>query len=479
MHLLTFFDIFCYFLYYERMTNEKTGLSENKMGVMPVTKLLVNMSLPMMFSMLIQALYNIVDSIFVAKISENALTAVSMAFPIQTLMMAFALGTSVGVNALLSMRLGQKNQEGVNKTAVNGLFLAICSYIVFLVVGLACTGIYFSTQTSDREIIDLGISYTSIVIAMSFGMYLGIMFDKLLQSTGLTFYTMITQIVGAVFNLIFDPLLIFGLGPFPKMGIAGAALATVLGQIFACVLSYLFNIRVNKEIQFKFKGFVPDKNVIAHIYKIAVPSILMQSINSITTYGMNLIIGKFSMTAVAVYGVYFKLNSFIFLPVFGLNTGMVPIISFNYGACNKKRITKTIKVSLIFALSIMAFGVVIFETIPAKLLALFNASPEMLAIGVPALRIIAPSFMGAAIAIVMGSTFQALGNAVYSMNVSFVRQIVVLLPVAYMFSLSGKVNNVWFCFLVAEIFAISLSFFYLHRIYIKKIKPLDALKADK
>lgn len=196
---------------------------------------------------------------------------------------------------------------------------------------------------------------------MSFGMYLGIMFDKLLQSTGLTFYTMITQIVGAVFNLIFDPLLIFGLGPFPKMGIAGAALATVLGQIVACVLSYLFNIRVNKEIQFKFKGFVPDKNVIAHIYKIAVPSILMQSINSITTYGMNLIIGKFSMTAVAVYGVYFKLNSFIFLPVFGLNTGMVPIISFNYGACNKKRITKTIKVSLILALSIMAFGVVILK----------------------------------------------------------------------------------------------------------------------
>ncbi len=455
------------------MNNEKNFLPENKMGTMPVTKLLLSMSLPMMFSMLIQALYNIVDSIFVSMINENALTAVSLAFPIQVLMFAFGIGTSIGVNALVSMRLGQKNQDALNKTAVNGLFLAACSYIVFLIAGLATIRIYFTTQTSDAQIIEYGISYMSTIIIFSFGMFMGVMFDKLLQSTGLTFYTMVTQLIGAVFNLIFDPLLIFGIGPFPRLGIQGAALATVLGQIFAGFVSYRFNMKINKEIHFKFKGFKPDFAIIKNIYKISAPSILLQSINSVTTYGMNLIIGQFTMTAVAVYGVYFKLNSFIFMPVFGLNSGMVPIVSYNYGACKKERITKTIKASLTFALAIMAVGFILFETIPARLLSLFNASPEMLDIGVTALRIIAPSFLGAAISIVLGSVFQALGDAIYSMNVSLVRQLVVLLPVAYLFSLSGKVGNVWYCFLVAEVFAISLSLFYLRRIYLKRIKNLE------
>lgn len=442
------------------------------MGTMPVTKLLLNMSLPVMFSMFVQALYNIVDSIFVSMISENALTAVSLAFPIQTLMLAIGIGTSIGVNALLAMRLGQKNQEAVNKTAVNGLFLAVCSYIVFAIAGTLIIYPYFCSQTTNTEIIDFGMSYMNIAISLSFGMFIGIMFDKLLQSTGLTFYTMITQLTGAVTNIIFDPLLIFGIGPFPKMGIAGAAYATVLGQILSAVLSYILNVKKNHYIQYKFKGFRPDKTIIAHIYKIGVPSILLQSINSVTTYGMNLIIGGFSTTAIAVYGVYFKLNSFIFLPVFGLNSGIVPIISYNYGAKKPQRITGTIKSALIFALSIMGIGVVLFEAIPARLLSLFNASPAMMEMGVYALRIIAPSFLGAAIAITFGSVFQALGDAMYSMIVSFVRQLVVLLPVAYLLSLTGNIHNVWYCFLIAEVFALCLSIYYLRHIYNKKIKHL-------
>ena len=440
------------------------NIRENKMGVMPVTKLLLNMSLPIMLSMLVMACYNIVDSIFVAQINENALTAISLAFPVQTLMIAVSIGTAIGVNALLAMKLGQKDSDAVNKIAMNGLFLSVCSFIVFFILGFLFTKPYLKTQTSDGQIIQFGSEYLKIITMASSALFVSTMSDRLLQATGRTFYTMITQLVGAITNIILDPLMIFGIGPFPKMGMAGAAWATVIGQIFSAVVSLYFNLKKNPDIHFKLKGFKPNSLIIGQIYKIGIPSILLQSINSVTTYGMNLILGTFSATAIAVYGVYFKLNSFIFMPVFGLTTGMVPIVSYNYGAGNAERIKKTVKSTILIAVSIMIFGIVIFELFPAELLMLFKASEHMLGIGCTAMRIIAPSFIGAAIAITFGSTFQALGKSFLSMTVSFVRQIVVLLPVAYFLSRTGKLENVWFCFLVAEIFAISLSAFFMHRI---------------
>ncbi|QTQ11583.1 MATE family efflux transporter [Treponema parvum] len=445
---------------------------ENRMGNMPVTRLLVSMSLPIMVSMFVMALYNIVDSIFVSMISEEALTAVSIAFPLQTLAMAFGIGTSVGVGAVLSMRLGEKNQEAVNKTAVNGIFLGICNYIGFAVIVFPLLRAYFSTQTSDERIIAYGVEYMQIIVVLGLGTFLGTMFDRLLQSTGRTFYTMITQITGALTNIILDPILIFGIGPFPKMGMQGAALATVIGQILGGILSFIFNMRFNNDIKFKFKKFRPDGTIILHIYKIAVPTILMQSINSITTYGMNLVLGIFSSTAIAVYGVYFKLNSFIFMPVFGLNNGMIPIIAFNYGAKQRSRIIKTIKSALSLSLLIMTIGVILFETAPAALLKLFNASNAMLEIGIPALRTIAPSFFGAAFAIILISVFQALGNAVYSMLISFTRQLIVLLPIAYLLSFTGKIDNVWFCFIIAEVISLLCCFLFLRRIYNKKLRNM-------
>lgn len=440
------------------------NIRENKMGVMPVTKLLLNMSLPIMLSMLVMACYNIVDSIFVAQINENALTAISLAFPVQTLMIAVSIGTAIGVNALLAMKLGQKDSDAVNKIAMNGLFLSVCSFIVFFILGFLFTKPYLKTQTSDEQIIQFGSEYLKIITMASSALFVSTMSDRLLQATGRTFYTMITQLVGAITNIILDPLMIFGIGPFPKMGMAGAAWATVIGQIFSAVVSLYFNLKKNPDIHFKLKGFKPNSLIIGQIYKIGIPSILLQSINSVTTYGMNLILGTFSATAIAVYGVYFKLNSFIFMPVFGLTTGMVPIVSYNYGAGNAERIKKTVKSTILIAVSIMIFGIVIFELFPAELLMLFKASEHMLGIGCTAMRIIAPSFIGAAIAITFGSTFQALGKSFLSMTVSFVRQIIVLLPVAYFLSRTGKLENVWLCFLVAEIFAISLSAFFMHRI---------------
>lgn len=440
------------------------NIKENKMGVMPVTKLLLNMSLPIMLSMLVMACYNIVDSIFVAQINENALTAISLAFPVQTLMIAVSIGTAIGVNALLAMKLGQKDSDAVNKIAMNGLFLSVCSFIVFFILGFLFTKPYLKTQTSDEQIIQFGSEYLKIITMASSALFVSTMSDRLLQATGRTFYTMITQLVGAITNIILDPLMIFGIGPFPKMGMAGAAWATVIGQIFSAVVSLYFNLKKNPDIHFKLKGFKPNSLIIGQIYKIGIPSILLQSINSVTTYGMNLILGTFSATAIAVYGVYFKLNSFIFMPVFGLTTGMVPIVSYNYGAGNAERIKKTVKSTILIAVSIMIFGIVIFELFPAELLMLFKASEHMLGIGCTAMRIIAPSFIGAAIAITFGSTFQALGKSFLSMTVSFVRQIIVLLPVAYFLSRTGKLENVWLCFLVAEIFAISLSAFFMHRI---------------
>ena len=453
--------------------SENTNIqTENKMGVMPVGKLLIQMALPMMISMLVQALYNIVDSIFVGYISENALTAVSLAFPIQNLMIAVATGTGVGINALLSMRLGQKNQNAVNDTAMNGLFLSLCSTLIFIVLGFTIPEVYFKSQTTDLEIIDYGVKYLRVCLIGSFGLFSGITFERLLQATGQTVNSMIAQLAGAITNIVLDPIMIFGLLGCPAMGITGAALATVVGQFVTLFVSTYLNFKKNKEIVFNFKTFKPSKSVIAEIYRVGIPSILLASIGSVMTYLMNLILGAFTMTAVAVFGVYFKLNSFIFMPVFGMNNALVPIIAYNYGARNRKRITGTLKRGVIIILCIMTFGTILFELFPEFLLGLFNASPEMLEIGIPALRIIAIHFPVAAICIIFMSCFQALGMGITSMIVSFVRQLVVLLPVAYLLSLTGVLSSVWWCFPIAEFSALILSSFFMIKVFKVKLKDL-------
>ena len=453
-------------------TQTNTIQTENKMGTMPLGKLLLTMSLPMMISMLVQACYNIVDSIFVAKISENALTAVSLAFPIQNLMIATSVGTGVGINALLSMRLGQKDEKGVSDSAMNGIFLYAITCIIFIILGVFIPRIYFESQTDNPEIIDYGVKYLSICMIVSVGLYGANLFERLLQSTGRTVLSMISQLAGAITNIIFDPLLIFGVGFFPKLGIAGAAWATVFGQIVGFGISLTLNILKNKEIKFKIKGFRPSIHVIGNIYKVGAPSILLGSIGSVLTYLINLILGTFSTTAIAVYGVYFKLQSFIFMPVFGLNNGIVPIVAYNYGAKRKDRITKAIKLCAIAAVSIMVVGLLIFELLPRQLLSWFNASDEMYAIGVPALRRIALHFPVAAVCITLISVFQALGKGLMSMIVSFVRQIIVLLPAAYLLSLTGNVNNIWWAFIIAESASLIASAIGMRLVYNKEIKKL-------
>ena len=450
---------------------------ENKMGVMPENKLLLSMSIPMMVSMLVQALYNVVDSVFVSRISENALTAVSLAFPVQNFMIAIGVGTAVGVNALLSKTLGEKEYGKAQKVADNAVFLAFVCYLVFLVVGMFAVTPFYLSQTKDAEILEYGKQYLTIVCVASIGIFMQTMFERLLQSTGKTFYTMFTQGTGAVINIILDPLLIFGVGFFPEMGVAGAALATVIGQIVAAILAIYFNRKHNEYITIDVKKIRPQAQIIKQIYAVGAPSIVVQAIGSVMVYGMNLILIAFTSTATAVFGVYFKLQSFIFMPVFGLNNGMVPIISYNYGAGKKDRVVKIIKLSIGYAVGIMCVGFALMQVIPDKLLLLFDASETMLGIGVPALRIISASFLFAGFCIVCGSVFQALGNGVYSMLVSITRQLVVLLPVAYFLSKLGEVNFVWWAFPIAEIFSLTLSALFLLRIYRKIIRYIGEERA--
>lgn len=450
------------------MSEQKAEHAENKMGVMPVDRLLISMSLPMMISMLVQALYNIVDSIFVSRIDEYALRAVSLSFPIQSLMIAVSVGTAVGVNAFLSKTLGEKDFAKANSIAVNGIFIELLSFFFFAMIGIFANRAFFASQTTIREVEDYGTTYLTICCTAGIGIFMQTTFERLLQSTGKTFYAMITQGVGAVINLIMDPVLIFGLFGFPKMGVAGAALATVAGQIVAAVMAILFNLKKNKELHLSFRGFRPDGRLIGQIYKVGVPSIVMQAIGSIMTYGMNLILEAFG-AAQTVFGIYFKLQSFIFMPIFGLNNGMVPIIAYNYGAGRRERVVKTMKSSIRYAVGIMLAGLVVMELIPGSLIGLFNATPELLEIGIPALRTICLSFCFAGYCIVVGSVFQALGNGVYSMIVSIARQLCVLLPVAYLFSLSGNVNLIWWAFPIAELVSVGMSTFFLVRIYRKVI----------
>lgn len=442
------------------------------MGTMPVNKLLISMSLPIMISMLVQALYNIVDSIFVAQLSENALTAVSLAFPMQSLMIAAATGIGVGINALLSRSLGEKAFDRANRAAINGIFVELAACVIFMILGLTITQTFYEVQVGKGEITDLGVEYLSIVTVFSLGIFMQIACERLLQATGKTVYTMYTQGLGAIINIIFDPILIFGLCGAPKMGIAGAAVATVLGQFVAAILALILNIKKNREIHITLKGFRPDGHIIRTILAVGIPSIIMQAIGSVMVFCFNKILNGFSSTAVAVFGVYFKLNSFVFMPVFGLNNGMVPIIAYNYGAHSRERMTKTIKYSVCYAVAIMIIGLAVIQIFPDKLLELFNASETMMSMGITSLRIISLSFCFAGVCIVFSSVFQALGKGVISMLVSFVRQLVILLPAAYLLSLLGDVNLVWWSFIIAEVITVVFSSFMYMRVYNKIIKPL-------
>ena len=437
---------------------------ENKMGVMPVGRLLAGMAVPMMISMLVQALYNVVDSVFVSRISENAFNAVGLAFPLQSLMIAVGAGTAVGINALLSRSLGEKKQEMADRAAGAGIFLSLCSAVVFALIGIFLSRPFFMAQAKTvPEIVEMGTDYTRICLGLSVGIFCQFCFERLLQSTGRTTLAMFTQLIGAITNIVLDPIFIFGLCGAPKLGVTGAAVATVLGQFVGAGLAILLNLKRNPDINLRLRLIRFDKLAVREIYRVGVPSIIMQSIGSVMTFGMNKILFVFTPTATAVFGAYFKIQSFIFMPVFGLNNGMVPIISYNYGAARLDRVKRTVKLTICTAMCIMTAGFAVFQLAPATLLSLFDASAEMTAIGVPALRIISISFLLAGFCIIAGSVCQAIGNPVYSMVVSVCRQLVVLLPAAWFLAQTGQLELVWWSFPIAEIASVTLSAIFLRR----------------
>lgn len=436
---------------------------ENKMGVLPVGRLLAGMAIPMMISMLVQAFYNVVDSVFVAQLSMDALNAVSLAFPLQNLMIAVGGGTAVGINALLSRSLGEKNQAMADKAANTGIFLALCSFVVFALIGIFLSRPFFLAQIKNPVVVEYGTQYATICLGLSIGIFSQFCFERLLQSTGRTFFAMCTQLIGAVINIILDPILIFGLLGAPRLEVAGAAIATVAGQITAAIIAIIINLKHNPDIHIRLREIRWDRHVAGEIYRVGIPSIVMQSISSIMTFGMNKILVSFTEAATAVFGAYFKLQSFVFMPVFGLNNGMVPIISYNYGAAKVSRVRHTIRLTIITAVSIMTAGFAVFQLIPQVLLSFFSPSAEMLEIGNVALRIICCSFPMAGFAIIAGSVCQAIGNPFYSLIVSVCRQLVVLLPVAWILAHFGRLELVWLAFPVAEVVSLTLSAIFLRR----------------
>ena len=454
--------------------------NENKMGIMPENKLLLNMALPMILSMLIQACYNIVDSYFVAKLSEDALNAVSLAFPVQNLMIAMSVGTGVGINALLSRSLGQKDQERANRTAMNGVMLEVVSGLVFTVLGLTCARLFYTVQTDIPGIVEYGADYLTIIAGCSMGIFLSVACERLVQATGRTVYAMVIQGTGSVINLILDPILIFGLFGFPRMEVAGAAVATVTGQMIGGLVGLYLSLTHNPELQMSVAGLRPSREIIKGIYSVGLPSIIMQSIGSVMVFGMNQILIAFTATATAVFGIYFKLQSFIFMPVFGLNNGMVPIVAYNYGAQKPERITRTVKLAMAYAVGIMAVGFALFQLFPDVFLSLFEAEGEdagdLLTIGVPALRIISFHFLVAGICVVSMSVFQALGHGVLSLMVAIVRQLIVLLPTAFLLSRLGGLDVVWWAFPAAETIAVMLCLLFLFRVFQKEIIPMQETK---
>jgi len=454
------------------MPQQSISKKENKMGTMPVPRLVISMSTPIMFSMLVQALYNIVDSIFVSMQSEMALTAVSLAFPIQNLLISVAVGTSVGMNSLLSRKLGSKEQVLAEKCANNGLTLAFISWGVFAVLGLLFSRKFYTLFTDDSQLLSMCASYTMICLVISLGMFIDIMCERIMQATGDTIHPMIVQITGAVTNIILDPIMIFGLFGFPKLGVTGAAVATVIGQHVSCLLALHF-VRKNPEVQIRRKYLPLEKETVKGIYAVGVPSIIMQSIGTLMTTGFNKIIIAYGTSAVAVFGVYFKLQSFVFMPIFGLNSGMIPVMGYNYGARKPRRIIQTQKTGMKISLTIMAIGFIIFFLFPHTLLSWFNASEEMYRIGEIALRRISFCFVFAGFSITLMSLFQAIGDGYLSMIISVTRQLVVLLPAAYLLSRFWGLDAVWYAFIIAEISSFILTIIFYRMEYLRKIKPLE------
>lgn len=446
---------------------EENKTQENKMGRLPVNRLLLSMAVPMMISMLVQACYNIVDSIFVAQLGEDALSAVSLVFPVQNIMVAVATGTGVGINSMLSKSLGEGDRKSASRAACNGIFLFLCSIVVTMIVGTLAAEPFYASQVADQPVImEYGVAYMKIVCFFCQGVYLQIAFERLLQATGNATGSMICQLAGAITNIILDPLFIFGIGPFPRLEVAGAAVATVIGQFVGTGLGLWMNHVKNKEITITLRDcFRPHKATIKRIYSVGVPSIIMSSIGSVMNYGMNLILVSFSSTATAVFGAYYKIQSFFFMPVFGMNNAVVPIIAFNYGAQKRSRVISTIKLSILYACCFMAAGILIINLFPEQLLGLFNPSEAMLEIGVPALRTISLSFIFAGICIPFGTVFQALGNGVYSMINSCIRQLVVLLPAAWLLAQTGKLAAVWWSFPISEVSSLLISSFFMVKIY--------------
>lgn len=462
------------------MEEQNPPIAENRMGYQPIFPLLMRISLPMVFSMLIQAMYNVVDSLFVARLGEDALSAVSLAFPVQNLMIAVSVGTGIGVNALLSKRLGEQNWKQVTRTAENGIILAGFSYLLFLLFGLFGAGWFFRIQTDSAALQAYGFDYLSVVTVFSFGLFGQVCFERLLQSTGKTVLVMISQGLGALINIILDPILIFGLGPFPRLEVRGAAIATVAGQIIGCIFAVAVNRLFNHELRLRLRKIRVHFQTIREIYGVGLPSIIMQSIASVMTLGMNNILLAFNTasaalgdTAVAAFGVYFKLQSFVFMPVFGFNNGLVPIIAYNYGAGRPKRMAEAIRWSVLFDCGYMLLGTLVLLLFPAEILSWFNASENLLAIGVPALRIIGSSYVIAAFCIVCSSVFQALGNGLYSMIVSIARQLVVLLPVAFLLARTGRLALVWWAFPIAEVACLLVTLIFFRRIWRQKISLIS------
>ncbi len=450
-------------------------LTENKMGTMPLTRLLINMALPMIIAMIVQALYNVVDSIYVSQISESAVTALSLAFPIQNIMIGFATGIGVGVNALLSKSLGEGDQKTAGRAAGNGFFLVAVVTALFALIGIFGTRPFFAMQSEVAETVEGGTVYTAICCVFAAGIFVEVLGERLLQSSGRTIYTLITQGTGAVLNILLDPVFIFGvewLGIEP-MGIAGAAVATVIGQWVAAILALIFNFKCNPEVQFGWKDLIPHKRVIGQILTVGVPSIIMVAVGSVMNFSMNQILQGFNETATGVFGIYFKLQSFFFMPLFGLNNGTVSIVAYNYGARKPARITGTLKRSCAMALGVMIVGLLAFQLAPDLLLSIFNPSEEFLRIGRSALRQISWAFPMAAIGIALTAGFQALGNGSYSTIISLCRQMLVLLPAAYLLSLTGEVTNVWWAFPIAECVSLAVTLLFFLRIYKRKIKPLS------
>ena len=451
---------------------ERNSLKENKMGVMPVGKLIVNMALPMVISMLVQALYNVVDSIYVSQISESAVTALSLAFPVQNVMIGLAVGVGVGVNSLLSKSLGQRDQEGVNRAAGNGIFLMLISTAIMMLFGFFGARPYFTMQSDVVETVEGGIAYTSICCICSLGVFVQILGERLLQSTGRTVPSMISQMAGAVVNIILDPIFIHGWFGLPAMGLAGAAVATVIGQVTGAILVVIFNLKANPDIGFGLKYLKPHSATVKAILTVGVPSIVMNCIGAVMNFGMNQILQGFGETSTGVFGVYFKLQSFFFMPLFAINNATISIVAFNFGARRPDRMMKTQKLAIAIALTLMCTGLLVFQLLPDVLLNMFNPSENFLAIGRSALRTISWSFPIAAVCISLGACFQALGNGIYTTIISVCRQLLVLLPVAYLMSLTGNVHNVWWAYPMAEILSGALTAFFFLRIYRQKIKPL-------